>query len=445
MHENKETPKNLEAEMSLLGALIMDDKAINEVLDFLEVRDFYKSSHKTIYKAMKNMAENHSKIDLVSLSDKLEERGELKSIGGTSYLTGLINQVATASHVKEHAKIVQKKRILRDLIHAGQEIAIEGYEQDGNIETILDNAEQRVFRIGKTSLQNEFLFIGDEVDNAYRRIEELVESDDDNRGLPTGFNDLDNTLSGLQDSDLIILAGRPSMGKSSMAFNIAQHVAMNENVPVGIFSLEMSSDQIIDKFISSRSGVDLWKIRNGKMDKGSKELKDVKRASESFREAPIYIEDKASFNVIQMKAMARRLQAEKGLGLVIIDYLQLIEPGTSYKSKVQQMTEISRNLKMLAKELAIPVIALSQLSRAVEKRRPPVPKLSDLRETGALEQDADVVLTVYREDYYYDDTERKNIADIGIAKHRNGPTGNVQLYFDKNTTTFQNLDERHDF
>ncbi|MFW5902675.1 MAG: replicative DNA helicase [archaeon] len=443
MKQEKEVPKNIKAEKSLLGGIIMDGEAVNKVIDFLEEGDFYENKHQKIYKGIKKLAQNHKTVDLVSLSDKLEEMGVLESIGGSSYLTGLVNQVPTSSHVEEYGKIVQKKRMLRDLIHTGQEIALKGYNQDGNIENLLDEAEKSIFSIGKGSVSNKFLYIGDEADNAYQRIEELIESDDNTRGLPTGFDDLDDKLSGLQDSDLIILAGRPSMGKSSMAFNIAHNIA-KKDVPVGIFSLEMSADQIIDKFIASESGVDLWKIRNGHIEKGSEELKSVKRASESFRECPIYIEDKASFNVMQMKAMARRLQAENGLGLLIIDYLQLIEPGTSYQSKVQQMTEISRNLKMIAKELKIPVIALSQLSRAVETRRPPVPRLSDLRETGALEQDADVVLTIYREDYYYDDTERKNIADINIAKHRNGPIGKVELYFDENTTTFQNLSERRD-
>ncbi len=451
MTQNKEDlpsklpPKNIEAEKSLLGGMMMDKDAIYKVVDFLQIKDFYKKDHQKIYRSMVEIIDKSGSIDLLSVANRLEEKELLEKVGGNSYLTELVNQVPTASHVEEYGKIVQKKRILRELIRTGQEISQTGYKEDEDVEEILDQAEQKIFDISQNSLRNQFLKVGDALEEAFERIDELTRQDKDTRGVPSGFPELDERLSGFQKSDLILLAARPSMGKSSLAFNIAQNVAINENIPVGIFSLEMSNDQIIDKLLSSQSGVNLWKIRNGKLSTkdSSNDYTKIQEAMSQLSDAPIYIEDKSSFNIMQMKAMARRLQAENGLGLIIIDYLQLIQPRSSSESMVQQMTEISRSLKGLAKELKVPVIALSQLSRAVEKRTPKIPRLSDLRETGALEQDADVVLLMYREDYYRDDTERKNITDLIIAKHRNGPTGKVELYFDRDTTSFQTLDKKY--
>ena len=442
---DKLPPRNIDAEKSLLGGLMMDKEAIYKIIDFFQKKDFYETKHQDIYEAMVNIVDKSGSIDLLSVANRLEERELLGEIGGNSYLTELVNSVPTASHVAEYAKIVQKKRILREMIQAGQEISIAGYKEDKDVEEVLDEAEQKIFNISENSLRNRFLKVGDALEEAFERIEKMTMEDADTRGVPSGYPSIDEVLSGFQKSDLIILAARPSMGKSSLAFNMAQKVALKEDVPVGIFSLEMSHDQIVDKFLASVSGVNLWKIRNGKLStKG--DINDFTRIQEAMGElsdAPIYIEDKSSFNIMQMKAMARRLQAEKGLGLIIIDYLQLIQPRSSSNSMVQQMTEISRSLKGLAKELNVPVIALSQLSRAVENRTPKIPRLSDLRETGALEQDADVVMLLYREDYYRDDTERQNITDIIIAKHRNGPTGKVELYFDKDITTFKPLDKKY--
>jgi replicative DNA helicase len=442
---DKLPPKNIEAEKSLLGGLLMDKDAIYKIIDFFQVKDFYEKKHEQIYRCLVDITERSGSIDLLSVANRLEEKELLDQIGGNSYLTELVNSVPTASHVEEYARIVQKKRIRREMIQAGQEISLTAYREDQDVEEVLDEAEQKIFNISQNSLRNRFLRVGDALEDAFQRIERLSTQDEDTRGVPSGFHDLDDVLSGFQKSDLILLAARPSMGKSSLAFNIAQNVAVNKNIPVGIFSLEMSNDQIIDKLLSSTSGVNLWKIRNGKLStkENSNDYSKIQEAMHELSDAPIYIEDKSSFNIMQMKAMARRLQAENGLGLIIIDYLQLIQPRSNATSMVQQMTEISRALKGLAKELNVPVISLSQLSRAVEKRTPQIPRLSDLRESGALEQDADVVLLMYREEYYREDTERQNITDLIIAKHRNGPTGKVELYFDENTTSFRSLDKKH--
>ncbi len=423
----------------------MDKEAIFKIIDFFQVKDFYENNHREIYQAMVDIVERSGSIDLISVSNRLEEKELLEKVGGSSYLTELVNSVPTSSHVAECAHIVQKKRILREMIKAGQEISLSGYNEDQDVEEILDQAEQKIFNISKSSLRNQFTKIGDSLEEAFERIDRLSKQDEDTRGVPSGFPSLDFLLSGFQKSDLIILAARPSMGKSSLAFNFAQNAAMKNQVPVGIFSLEMSADQITDKLLSTVSGVGLSKIRNGKLSTKGKvnDFTRIQEAMDQLVDVPIYVEDKSSFNIMQMRAMARRLQAEKGLGMLVIDYLQLIQPRSNFNSMVHQMTEISRSLKSLAKELNIPVIALSQLSRAVEKRTPQIPRLSDLRETGALEQDADVVLLMYREGYYRDDTERKNITDIFVAKHRNGPTGKVELYFDEETTTFQSLDKRY--
>ena len=423
----------------------MDKEAIYKIIDFFQVKDFYEADHRDIYRSMVDITDRGGSLDLLSVANRLEEKELLEKVGGNSYLTELVNSVPTASHVAEYAKIIQKKRILREMIQAGQEISMAGYNEDRDVEEVLDEAEQKIFNISENSLRNQFLRVGDALEDAFERIEKLTLDDTDTRGVPSCYPDIDGVLSGFQKSDMIILAARPSMGKSSLAFNIAQKVAMEEDAPVGIFSLEMSHDQIVDKLLASVSGVNLWKIRNGKLStKGeTNDFTRIQEAMSKLSDAPIYIEDKSSFNIMQMKAMARRLQAEKGLELIIIDYLQLIQPRSSSESMVQQMTEISRSLKGLAKELNVPVIALSQLSRAVENRTPKIPRLSDLRETGALEQDADVVMLLYREDYYRDDTERQNITDIIIAKHRNGPTGKVELYFDKDITTFKSLDKKY--
>jgi len=436
-------PQNIEAEKSLLGCLLFDKNAIIKVADFLLPKDFYKQNHQQIYQAILDLFEKGEPIDLLSVSSRLKEKNLLEEIGGNSYLTELINNVLTASHVLNYAKIVQRKRILRDLIDASQEINLLGHNEEEDIDSILDKAEQKIFSIAQKSLTQKFFPIKEGLEEAFERIDKLSKYKGGLRGVATGFTDLDNVLAGLQKSDLIILASRPSMGKSSLALNIAANVAINEKLPVGIFSLEMSKDQIIDRFIAALANIDLWRLRTGRLssDANNNDFEKIQHAMSILSETPIFIDDAASSNVLQMRAMARRLQAENGLGLIIIDYLQLVEPRNSTASLVQQISEISRSLKGLARELNVPVLALSQLSRAVEHRTPQIPRLSDLRESGGLEQDSDVVLFIYREDRYNSDTPRKNIADIIIAKHRNGPVGKVELYFDERQASFRNLEK----
>lgn len=439
---DKLPPQSIEAEMSLLGSLILDKNAIIKVVDFLQPRDFYKNTHQEIYAAMQELFERGNPIDLLSISTRLKEKEKLAEIGGNSYLTELINVVPTAAHVLNYAKIVQRKRILRDLIDASHEIGLMGHNETEDVDQLLDQAEKRIFSIAQKSLTQNFILVKETLEEAFERIDKLSKHGGQMRGLPTGFVDLDNILAGFQKSDLIILASRPSLGKSALAVDIARNVAIHQKIPVGIFSLEMSKDQIVDRLIASQAGVDLWRLRTGRL---SSEGEDndflrIQHALGILSEAPIYIDDAASANILQMRALARRLQANKGLGLVVVDYLQLMEPRNPLTNMVQQMTEVSRSLKGLARELNIPVLALSQLSRAVEQRTPPRPRLSDLRETGAIEQDADVVLFIYREKER-GDVVPQNISEIIIAKHRNGPIGTIQLYFDSQRVTFRNFEK----
>jgi len=436
-------PQSIEAEQSLLGSLMLDRNAITKVADFLRPEDFYRGNHQEIYQACQELFEKGEPIDFLALSNRLKERGQLEEIGGNSYLTELVNSVPTASHVLSYARIVQRKRILREMIDASHEIGVLGYNETEDPDVLLDQAEKRIFSIAQRSLSQRFLPVKETLEEAFERIDKLSKRETGLRGLPTGFTDLDNILAGLQKSDLIILASRPTLGKSALALNIAANIAINEKIPVGLFSLEMSKDQVVDRLISGLANVDLWRLRTGRLS-GEGEDNDFSRIQSAMgilSEAPIYIDDAASSNILQMRAMARRLQAEKGLGLVIVDYLQLMEPRNPNDPIVRQVTEISRSLKSLARELNIPVLALSQLSRAVEQRSPQRPRLADLRESGSLEQDSDVVLFIYREDRYRPDTPRKNIADIIIAKHRNGPVGSVELYFDDRRVSFRNLEK----
>jgi replicative DNA helicase len=444
--EDRLPPQNIEAEQCLLGSLMLDKKAILKVVDFLDPRDFYRDSHKKIYEVIIELFEKGEPIDLITVTNKLKAKNQFDEVGGASYLTEIVNSVPTAAHVQYYAEIVQKKRILRDLIEASYKIAELGYDEGKDVEILLDEAEKTIFGISQKTLTQRFVSIKETLEEAFERIDLLTKQKGQLRGLPTGFRHLDNLLAGLQKSDLIILAARPSLGKSTLALDIARHIAVHENQPVGIFSLEMSTDQIVDRMLSAQSGVDLWKIRTGNLsdDEIDNDFARLQHALGVLSEAPIYIDDSAITNVIQMRAMARRLQAERGLGLLVIDYIQLIDPRDKKLGPVQQMTEISRSLKGLARELNIPVLAVSQLSRAVEQRSPQIPRLSDLRESGSLEQDADVVMFIYREDKYKEDSLRKNIADIIVAKHRNGPVGKVELFFDERRVTFRTIEREEE-
>lgn len=444
---NKLPPQDIEAEKCLLGSLMLDKNAIVKVVDSLKPKDFYNQGHKEIYQVTTELFEKNNPIDLLSVTARLKEKKLLKDIGGNSYLTELVNTVPTASHVSNYAKIVQKKRILRDLISASQEIDSMGYDEEKDVDELLDKAEQKIFSIAQGSLSQRFLHVKDALEDAFERIDSLSKHKGSPRGAITGFTALDNILGGFQKSDLIILAARPSIGKSTLALNFALNIAIKEKKPVGIFSLEMSVDQVVDRCISSLANIDLWKLRTGRLshEGDNNDFERIQHAMSLLSDAPIYIDDAASSNVLQMRAMARRLQAEHGLDLVIIDYLQLMEPKNAQASIVQQVSETSRALKGLARELNVPVLALSQLSRAVEHRTPQIPRLADLRESGSLEQDSDVVLLIYREDRYNPETTRKNIIDIFIAKHRNGPVGKIELYFNDQTVSFKNLEKKEKY
>ena len=439
---NKVPPHDLEAEMSVLGSLMLDKDAIIKVADFLRPEDFYYKKHEDIYRTIEELFSQGEPIDMISVSSKLKAKNLLEKIGGAAYLTELINVVPTASHIITYGKIVQKKRILRDLISVGQDISLSGYEEEKESEDLLDNAERRIFEITQKSMTQTFTSIKPCLKEAFERMEKISNKEGKLRGVSTGFYELDNYLSGLQNSDLVILAARPSMGKSSLALDIAKNVALKENKPIGFFSLEMSNDQLVDRMISSEANVDAWKIRQGTLSSSGEnnDFIKIQHALGTLSDAPIFINDTSSITVLQMRAMARRLKSQHGLGLIVIDYLQLIEPSNKNIGSVQQITEISRQLKGLARELNVPVLALSQLSRAVEQRTPSIPKLSDLRDSGSIEQDADVVLFIYREEVYRKETPKKGIAEIIIAKHRNGPIGKLELFFDNSKSSFRNLE-----
>lgn len=430
-------PHSVDAETAVLGSLMLDKDAIFKIAGAIRANDFYKPVHQTIFHIMTELAERLEPIDIISVKSRLKERGELKVIGGMAYLTSLVNSVPSAVNVHHYAKIVNRKRIHRDLIQAAATIGELAYDEKRDVEKLLDEAEQKIFGVSHTSLQEKFLHVKEVLNEAWDRIERSHSSDNKYRGIPTGFIDLDEKLSGLQRSDLVVLAARPSLGKTSLALGIAQNIAFS-GIPVGFFSLEMSKDQVVDRLIASASGVNLWQLRTGRL--GDDDFTAIRNALDQLAKAPFFVDDVASPTIMQIRAMARRLQAEhKNLGLVVVDYLQLIKGPDAIESRVQEVSEISRSLKGLAKELNIPVLAISQLSRAVEMRQDAIPRLSDLRESGSIEQDADVVMFVYREDKVKKNSDRRNIAEILIEKHRNGPTGKIELLFDEDTVSFQSL------
>lgn len=445
--QDKMPPQNLEAEESVLGSIIIDNNALMKIADIISAEDFYLPKHRYIYEAILDLYDQNAPIDILSLANRLEEKKLLDEIGGVSFLTSLVNKTPTSAHITHYANIIHQKKILRDLIAASYKISELGWNESEDINELTDKAEQIIFSISQQSLSQDFVILKNELTKAFERIDQLQKGGGKLRGVSTGFKSLDNYLSGLQKSDLIILGARPSLGKTSLALDIARHAALNENIPVGIFSLEMSKDQIVDRFIAAESTVDLWKIRTGHLSSEG-EIDDFSLIRDAFNrlsEAPIYINDTSSPTMIQIRTMARKLMAEVNVGLIIIDYLQLITPTSSRENSVQQYTEISRSLKSLARELNVPILALSQLSRAVERRSPAIPILADLRETGSLEQDADVVLFIYREDKYYPESDKKNIADIIIAKHRNGPLGKVSLYFNEQLVSFRELEKEEKY
>ena len=446
----KMPPQNQEAETSLLGCLLIDKTAIVKVVDIIQPDDFYNDINGLIFGAMLALYQDHQPIDLVNLADKLKTKNQLDTVGGRSYLTSLLQSVATAANVVSYAEIIKHKSTLRRLITAASTIHELGYNEDDDLDQVLDQAEQTLFSVSHQYLKQSFQPISNLLPEAFNRIDELHKQSGRLRGLPTGFIDLDKLLSGLQKSDLVILASRPSVGKTSLAMDLARQTAIKNRAKVGIFSLEMSKEQLVDRLICAEANVSLWKMRTGQL--SDREEDDdfgrISYAMGALADSSIYIDDSPNCNVMEIRTKCRRLQSEHGLDLVIIDYLQLME-GRSQRSdnRVQEVAEITRSLKGLARELNVPVVALSQLSRAVEQTKPAIPKLAHLRESGSIEQDADVVMFIYRKaaDRNYDidslnDFER-HVAEIHIAKHRNGPTGKVILYFDENTVNFKNLEK----
>ncbi len=440
---NRIPPQNLEAEASVLGALMLDKDAIIKIADIVHSEDFYDEKNKAIYLVMLELYEKSISIDILTVSNSLDEQKKLDFIGGSSYLASLVNSVPTAAHITHYAAIVRRKGTLRRLIQAANDITNLGYKEDSDVETVLDQAEQKLFGVSQKFLKQNFIPITQVLHETFDRLDDLHKNKGKLRGVATGYIDLDKKLGGLQKSDLVILAARPSMGKTSLALDIARNIAVNNKMGVGIFSLEMSKDQLVDRLLSSEADVSLWKLRTGDLrDEGpNNDFHRIADAMARLSEAPLYIDDSAGSNIMEIRTKARRLQAEQDLGLIVIDYLQLMQ-GHNSENRVQEVSEISRALKGLARELNIPVLALSQLNRAVENRPDKKPLLADLRESGSIEQDADVVMFIYREDMYKGkESSRPNIAEIHIAKHRNGPTGKIELFFDAEKTSFRNLDK----
>jgi replicative DNA helicase len=439
----KTLPHNIEAEEALLGSLLIDSEAIYKVVDILKPDDFYKPSHQLIYSAILYLFEKRDAIDIITITNRLKEIGELEKIGGPGYLMELINKTPSVTNVINYAKIIKDKKARRDLIQISKELQEKAFEEEKTPEELLDEVESKIFTAAEKIYPHELTPISSFLEEAYQRIESLHTQERKLRGIPTGFTLLDEYLGGLQKSDLIILASRPSLGKSSFALTIARNIAINEEIPVAIFSIEMSKDQVIDRLIAGEAGVSLWRLRTGKlMYEGEvNELAAISEALDRLNQAPIYIDDTPSLTTLQLRTMVRKLKHQIGdIGLVIIDYLQLLRSHKNYDSRVQEITEISRSLKDLARELNVPVLAISQLSRAPEQRISQIPKLSDLRESGSLEQDADVVLFIHRPKEP-GQIVPSNQADIIIAKQRNGPLGVVTLYFDPETTAFYSTEE----
>jgi len=442
-------PQNIDAEQSVLGSLLLDQNAIVKIADTIAPEDFYKDIHQLIFQAMLDLFEKHEPIDILSLANSLSERQQLELVGGRTYLADLTTAVPSASNVVNYASIVQKKATLRRLLYASQEITQMGWDENEDVDVVLDKAEQKLFGISQKFLKQNFISIRSVLHDTFERIEKLHQGDGRLRGVATGFTDLDNILSGLQNSDLVVIAARPSVGKTTLALDIARHIAVVEKKPVGIFSLEMSKEQLVDRLLCTQAGVELWKMRTGKLssDPSHDDFPRIGHAMGELSEAPIFIDDSATANIMEIRSKARRLHMEYGLQCLVIDYLQLME-GRNTENRVQEIAEITRALKSIARELDIPVIAISQLSRAVEMTKPAIPRLSHLRESGSIEQDADVVIFIYRKaadkNYQIDDIpqDERHVAELHIAKHRNGPTGLVKLFFNENLVSFKNLSRK---
>jgi replicative DNA helicase len=437
-------PQNAEAEASLLGALLIDSDAIVKIADTLSARDFYDKKHERIYSGITELYDQHRAIDVLTLADQLKNTGYLDSIGGPSYLTELTNFVPTAAHVEQYADIVAQKALRRRLIAASKEITGLGYDESKQLRELIEEAETRLFEVSQQHVSQDVISLEAILADSFDRLDDLHKDKDKIRGVPTGFRDLDNILAGFQRSDLVILAARPSMGKTALALNFAHNIAVQSQQPVLIFSLEMSKEQLVDRLLSMESGVDAWALRTGNLT--DTDFEKIGQAMGTLSEAQIFIDDSPGITISDLRTKARREAHKRPLGLIIVDYLQLMSGGSRYGgdgNRVQEISEISRGLKGVARELNVPILALSQLSRSVESRNPQIPQLADLRESGSIEQDADVVAFIYREEYYNPETDRKKLTDIFIKKHRNGPINNAELYFENEKQRFRSVDKRH--
>jgi len=434
-------PQSIDAEKALLGAIMLKSDHMYDISDVVHPDSFYVEKHRLIYNAIRDLFSKGDPIDVLSTAARLSANKDLERAGGKSYLAELVNTVPASANAHHYADLVHKAATLRELIQAAEYIADLGFDEGSDLEEVLDNAEKRMYEITNAPGLHKFISMQESLSEAWERIDHLHKSSDEMRGVPTGYKDLDNLLAGLQKSDLIILAARPSMGKTSLALDIARQTAIHNNVPVGLFSLEMSSQQLVDRMLAAEARVDSWKLRTGNLST-DQEFEQVREAIEKLSTAPIYIDDKPGNNILAMRSVARRLKREHGLGLIVVDYLQLMSPTGKHSadSLVQQVTEISRSLKALARELDVPVLALSQLSRAVEQRRGK-PRLSDLRDSGSIEQDADVVMFIHRDDKMNETSDKPNIAEILVEKHRNGPVGMIELYFDEKKTSFLSIEK----
>ena len=439
-------PHNLEAERSLLGSLLLDQDVLLKIGDALRSEDFYKDSHRILYEVMLELVDRHEPIDVLTLGNRLEEKGVLKQIGGRTALVELTNVTTTAAHVAHHADIIAKKAALRRLLRAASDITDLGFDESQDVDVLLDEAERRLFNVSQNFIKQSFTPLHTLLTEAFDRIDELHKEKGKLRGVATGFTGIDNLLAGLQNSDLIILAARPSVGKTSFAMDIIRNVALRTGKPVGFFSLEMSKEQLVDRMISAEANVDLWKLRTGRLSESADDFPRIGEALGKLSEAPIFIDDSSIATIMSIRTKARRLQSEHGLSMIVIDYLQLMEARKKTDNRVQEVAEISRGLKQIARELNVPVLALAQLSRAVEMTKPAIPKLAHLRDSGSIEQDADVVMFLYRKaaDRNYQPEEltpeEKTRAEVHIAKHRNGPTGMVPLMWDATHASFKNLE-----
>ena len=444
VHLDKLPPQNLEAEQSILGAILIDNEALPKVLEILDPGDFYRLSHKKIFNAMTDLFDKNEPIDLITLTDQLKRKDDLDAIGGLSYLSSLVDMTPTSANIRYHSKIVREKALLRGLIQSAQEISTKVYEDSLDAEDLVDYAEKAIFNISDKKIKASFITLKDVIKDSFEMIERLYDKKDTITGVPSGFSDLDDLTTGFQKGDLIIIGGRPSMGKTAFALNVAQYVGLEVREPVAIFSLEMAKEQLAFRMLCAEALVNSNSIRKGFIKK--EDWHKLTSAASNLTGAPIFIDDSSGVTVLELRAKARRLKMEHGLSLIIVDYLQLMRGKGSFERREQEISDISRSLKGLAKELSVPVIAVSQLNRSVEQRRPPTPILADLRESGAIEQDADVILFLYRDEIYNKEA-KKGLAEIIIAKQRNGPTGNVHLSFLSNCTRFMNMAGRefHDF